>query len=343
MKEDIRELFLCTLDTNNLKLKNLPNFIFLCGGDIFDDKVDSNTNQATATATENVPPTVYKSMRKAVYDASMFNLPISKRLVIAEFYDDWINHGVIKNLIDLEVFIADIASSIVLILEAPGAYAELGSFSVIDDISNKLILIVNDNLVGDKTYTNLGPIKYLEDNDKTVFRYNWNVRYSISGDSIKTVLDNDAYETAEMILNHISDELDTVKISNPKINYLKKGHLCFLIGDLIYNFHALKLSEINYYLNNYFDIEGLNKKLINSCLYILEKFDFIKTVVMGDTYFISTSENKGFIKYSYDFESKKELTFGGVNDIRNFLEKYYAENDKYRFKVIEKEGMYGHS
>lgn len=341
MTEDIRELFLCTLDTNNLKLKNLPNFIFLCGGDISDYEVDSNISPATTS--EDVPPTVYKSMRKAVYDASLFNLPISKRLVIAEFYDDWIDHGVIKNLIDLEIFIADIASSIVLILEAPGAYAELGSFSVIEDISDKLILIVNDNLVGKKTYANLGPIKYLEDNDKTVFRYNWNVRYSISGDTIKTVLDSNAYETAEMILNQISDKLDTVNIANPKINYFKKGHLCFLIGDLIYNFHALKFNEISYYLRNYFFIDELSKRLIKSCLYILEKFEFIKIVVMGDTYFISTAENKGFIKYSYDVESKNEASFKGVNDVRNSLERYYAENDKYRFKVIEKEGMYGHS
>jgi hypothetical protein len=235
--KDIRESFLYCVDIKKLRLQKLPNFIFLCGGE-------------TTTIKSEGQPNKYKSMRGAILDNIECIPTLSDKIRLAEDYKDWLEHGTIKNLIDFELAIADMAGAIVLILEAPGAYAELGSFSVLDKLSEKLILIVNNKLISENSYINLGPIKYLEDNSKVVLKYSWEVSYTVRGlerDKVDTMLTGDSHtllEQAKMISNNINIKAAELSQKNPVLDLHRGGHLCFVIGDLIYNFSALRVHEI---------------------------------------------------------------------------------------------------
>ena len=292
------------LDYEKLRLKNIPNFIFLCGG-------EHKRIEADPLIPNSLPQ--YRSMRGALMDVLHQFPEIGSKVKLAEEYNDWLNHGVVGNLIELELAIADMAGSIVLFLEGPGAYAELGSFCTNEYISQKLILIVNENINQDteETYINLGPIKYLTDNNKIVLRYSWDIQYNVIGfkrDKIKTIISSGHTETIDkikLIASRISEETQRISVAAPKVDVSKIGHICFIIADLIKTFHALKISEIHHLISSHFLKDEKPLKFTRTCLYILKNFNFISEVNYGDKYYVSTENNNGFIKYYFSEDPQK--------------------------------------
>ncbi|MFM4931281.1 retron St85 family effector protein [Aeromonas dhakensis] len=336
--EQLTEGFLMCLDYNKLRLKNIPNFIFLCGGET--ERIEPNEEKAKTLPRYSNPQ--YKSMRGALIDVIYNHPELSGKIKLAEEYNDWLEHGVVGNLVDLEIAIADMSGSIVLFLEAPGAYAELGSFCTNEQISQKLILIVNENInPGDEiSYINLGPIKHLTDNEKRVLRYSWDIEYSVSGhnkDKIKPLISsayNITLDKINLIAEQIAYETKLISVGEPKIDTSKLGHICFIIADLIKTFHALKINEINSFVMSYFDKKERSLKTIKACIYILKKFNLITESHNGDTYYIPTEENIGFIKYYFTSNIAEYTKEKSASDISNKLLTYYHEHDKFRYRAI---------
>lgn len=322
--ESIRQRHLDKINLDGLRLKNLPNFIFLCGGDIGRKKLSDQEQY------------FFNSMRGAIYDLLLSRRAIFDRVKLAEDTKNWAEHGTINNLIDFELAIADMAGVIILILEGPGAYAELGSFSVLPSLSEKLILVVNQEIIDKESFIHLGPIKYLDDNNRVVLRYDWPVKYIVNGrTNIKTYIDENPTvitRKANIILENILEKEKQISVVSPSFDTSRKGHLCFLIGDLIYNFCSLRLREIKDYVSVYFEQYHITDKEVKECLFILENFEFIKECDFGDKYYSPSNTNKGFIKYSYS-DAEYNNSF---SDIRKFLLKLYEEYDVSRFHAYEK-------
>lgn len=331
--ENLTDGFLMCLDYEKLRLKNIPNFIFLCGGD--HSRIEAEPNNSDRTPK-------YSSMRGALMDV-IHNFPeIGTKVKLAEEYNDWLEHGVVGNLIDLEFAIADMAGSIVLFLEGPGAYAELGSFCANEHILQKLILIVNEKTNPDTetSYINLGPIKYLLDNNKIVLRYAWDVQYHINGinkNRIKPIISSEHDKTIEkinMIASRITEETKKISVSAPKVDVGKIGHICFIIADLIKTFHALKIGEINYFISSYFKVSNNKAGLAKTCIYILKNLGFITEINNGDKYYVSTENNNGFIKYYYSDNINEFIGVKNTSELSAALLSYYSEHDKPRFGAI---------
>lgn len=328
--KDIRENFLYCLNLKKIRLRNLPNFVFLCGG----------TTARLKSSTIEGNPELYQSMRKAIFDVCHTSHPnLANKIVLAESYQDWAAHGTVRSLIDFELAIADMASAIVLILEAPGAYAELGSFSVLDQLAEKLILIVNEKMIAGDSYISLGPIKYLEETDRIVKRFSWDSEYIVDArnkSSLKTLLNGSVAEVLKKatgiaaVIDNLSEDMSH---KSPCIDMSRDGHICFVIGDLIYNFGALKLREIVDYLKDYFCINKSSDSFVKSCLYILESFDFICKVPNGDIFYVPTSKNIGFLKYSYSEDIFKETGCKNIAEVRGQVLAFYSDKEPLRFET----------
>lgn len=335
--DDIRDNFLLCIDTQKLRVKNLPNFIFICGGLIGDLGMQD----------PETPPPLPKSMRDALMRRipEIQIIPAGKRItpdkiILAEEFQDWLEHSIVDNLIDFEIVLADLASAVILVVEGLGSYAELGSFSIIESISDKLITIVNTNTIVDRSFINLGLLKYLEDNNRTLLKYRWDVRYILSGiDSTRVNLaltgnHEQVNRIADVILERLTEEVDKKTKNTVNFNKNAKGHICLLIADLIYIFSALKIGEIKKCLNDGFEI-NITQKKIKEYIYTLEKLGYVSTDHSGDTYYISTEKNIGFIKYRYISDKEKIYNFNDVNDIKISALLYYTEHDNARFSVIK--------
>ncbi|PKB90272.1 hypothetical protein A8A01_07350 [Ewingella americana] len=334
--DDIRDNFLLCIDTKKLRVKNLPNFIFICGGliaDLGDHEPDA-------------PPPLPKSMRDALMRRipEMRHIPLNKRItsdkiILAEEFQDWLEHSIVENLIDFEIVLADLASAVILVVEGLGAYAELGSFSIIESISEKLITVVNTNTTVQRSFINLGLLKYLEDNNRTLLKYRWGVRYSVSAREETRVnlsltgSHEEINQIADVILERLTTEVEIKTQQSVNFNSQAKGHVCLLIGDLIYIFSALKVSEIRKCLNDGFGI-NITLKKIKEYIYTLEKLGYVDIEHSGDTYYIATAKNQGFIKYRYVPDKDTIYEFSDVNDIKANALLYYRDHDNARLAVI---------
>jgi len=75
------------------------------------------------------------------------------------------------DLLSLENMLAESVHAVVIILESPGAIAELGAFANHPNLRNKLVVIVDKKYRKARSFIRLGPVRYLEKktNSKVIF------------------------------------------------------------------------------------------------------------------------------------------------------------------------------
>lgn len=325
--EDIKELtsaFLSNVDVEKISLKNLPNYVFFCGGGLNGDDLSKIGKEQEDQV---------KSLRSAVlHYLSSKEKELYQNVILAEKFHDWLEDANVNNLIDFEILLAGLAAAVVLIVEGPGAHAELGVFSVMPQISSKLIAIYNTNDVSDgqRTFIEWGPIKYLEKNEKTVLRHEWGVNYQVANNTISQVIKNDA--DFQSLVNIIGYQLaSNIQVKSKQTSTFSKENpsdMCLLVADLIYVFSALKLREIKSYINDYLKIE-LEEKVLKEYLYSLKNLGLIKEKDAGAKYFLPTDNNQGFVKYQFIKKIDNDLNLS-ISSVKPKLLSLYLKGDKER-------------
>ena len=72
-----------------------------------------------------------------------------------------------KDLLSLENLLANSANVVVILLQSPGTFTELGAFTNYKELSNKLIVIIDPKFVRKKSFINLGPDIFLRTKTKS--------------------------------------------------------------------------------------------------------------------------------------------------------------------------------
>lgn len=328
---EIGEAFLVSLNVESLRLTNLPNFVFFCGGLQGERDVEGTL----------IPNSMRSAvLKKLVTCTSRTFSELNSNIILAEEFEDWLHYSNVSNLIDFEIPLAELARMVVLILEGPGAYAELGSFCVLNSIQKKLITIVNTESIPDGSFINHGPLKYLEEKGEQspVVRLNWRVTYKANHNIISSSLSDsihDIYETSQIIVDTLAHEYEKRNVISPKIDIKNPGHQALIIADLIYLFSGLIIKEIRENLKYIYKLELSNEK-IKELIYILICLRFVRKseITNGSSvYYVSTENNSGFIKYSYN-ELKNEFKFSSSGEVKGRLLAWYKSNDKFRFRAI---------
>lgn len=85
-----------------------------------------------------------------------------------------------KDLQTLEVIYAHDVDFTLLILESPGSIAELGTFTQIPDIRDRLVVLVSNNFYGSESYISRGPLSLLAmHNPNSVIYYDKHNKYDL--------------------------------------------------------------------------------------------------------------------------------------------------------------------
>ena len=321
---DIRSDFLRQIDVEGLSLKNLPNYVFLCGGKI--NPVDT-TPTDTATIDRE---THFLSLRDAILQhLSVKEKEFYQRIILAENFRDWLDDANISNLIDFETLLAGLAVAVILIVEGPGAYAELGAFSVIPEISPKLISIYNVKALSSRSFIEWGPIKYLEKHKRTIFPHEWGFDLVINKGEVeyKLVNDQDLTSLVEIIVSQVLSDVKIKTKSSSIFDLKNEAHICLLVADLIYIFSALKIREINDYLEEFFSID-LAERRLGEFLYSLERLKIIKKKSVGATYYLPGDINSGYIKYKFINSSGNIVS--SSNEVKSSMIIHYMSHDQER-------------
>lgn len=80
------------------------------------------------------------------------------------------------DLLRLENLLAKSVHVIVIVLESPGAIAELGAFANHEELKRRLVVIVDQKYKKDKSFIMLGPVRMLKKTNNAVIYYNFEDR-----------------------------------------------------------------------------------------------------------------------------------------------------------------------
>ena len=193
--------------------KKFSTMVFLCGAN-----KDSNNVSAR---------------REALQTFAKRNLP-NTRFFLAEslLNNDLIKSDKSKNLLDLEESLSQFADCIVVILESPSAFAELGAFCH-ETLRKKLIVINDIKYKNSESYINLGPIKAIKSSSASgndcVISYRMNDDGVHHTDSI-----GDVFDPLSKLLHKfsIAKHRVTLELCDPGNNVNKVSVM--MMHDLIY-------------------------------------------------------------------------------------------------------------
>lgn len=254
------------LDIAKFTATFIPPKIFLCGG-----------------PTRAMLP---ESVRQRIIDHYASNdLEVFNAIIQAEDFNDYYKEGIYSDLVEFETDIANISTLVIVCLESPGSFVELGMFCGSKALAKKLLVIAPQEEVDKKnSFIYHGPLaRLLQHDKKSVVSYPW---------ADPAVL---KYEHLEFISVDIMNRLDDVKASE-KFDPENSGHVALLIYDIIGIISPVKKEEIQLSLLA-LGIFPSQRKL-NKLLYLLERIKLIAfTTYSSVDYYYSVGELQRRIKF----------------------------------------------
>ena len=138
------------LDNTVSRFITYPKFVFLCGKAYGDGEYDETNRGIT-----------HKYLRHKSEDIFIV---LSEKL-----WEDSFDSNI--DLLTFEEFLAEVSDSIILFVESPGSFCELGAFAYAEKLfSDKLIIVIDEKYRGDKSFIITGPTaKALKDGAKVVY------------------------------------------------------------------------------------------------------------------------------------------------------------------------------
>lgn len=213
------------LDAEKIHVQAPSDIIFLCGGLI------SDLAQATPL-----------SLRDAFY--KIIDNPVlrDRELILAEnvtkellFFDKY------RDILALETDLAQIVELILLFCESEGSLAELGAFSVIDEIASRLFVVVRAEHWESDSFIKLGPLRKIE------IKYSRDSIFVVHDDQIglrrHSAADVDKDKLKKLLDEPLRKRLGRVK-EPTTFDPNRSGHLIKLIVGFVQEYGALDVNEI---------------------------------------------------------------------------------------------------
>lgn len=210
----------------------------------------------------------------------------------------WKRFGSVKkiDLLTYEHYLAESCDSVILFSESLGTAAELGAFSLNDDLVKKLIVIIDSKYEGDDSFINNGPVEKINSLAKGNVIY-CNLKSSMeSSDLINKMQEYiQLKKTCEinkdikkvLVHSYLMEILDIIYLLGPISDkdvfyiykYLKdfKGHMKFNLAKYEPRFAIDYLSNIGLiheYGNNYYDVNAKKYKNYGFILFNINEIKF---------------------------------------------------------------------
>lgn len=268
---------------------NVLKFVFLCGANKDKDSISER--------------------RKALIEFSNKHLVHAQFFLAERMFSTLQKEGHKGNILDVEHQISNFADHILIILESPSAFTELGAFAH-TKLREKLIVINDKQYEHEKSFINLGPIKAIEEHSGKQNILN----YKMSADGIKR-LDaiGDVFAPLyELLKEPIKGKASAIKLDScdPSKHFDKNSAM--FIHDLIYFTGLIYLKELVEVLKIIF---GDNSFKLKEHLAILTAFESIQRNDNG-----IYKSNIGKTYYDYKFDTNKI-----ISSFRNYMLKGYPE------------------
>lgn len=297
------------LDLNGLRVRAPTSTIFLCGGLV------------NMTASKPI------SLRDAFLRVN-HNPPLSKyRSLLAEEANVFFPEGNYKDLLKFESDIAQVAELVILFSESAGSIAELGAFACIPEISQRLLVVVDDHNFNQKSFVKLGPLLSLENKYGNQSIYVVNRGY-LGFSSILDVSGLKLSEFAAEISGAISTRLEVAQVPT-RFDEGRGGHIIKLITGLIQFYGAVRFDEIRDMLLRMglsISDEDIGNYLLCSCI-----MDWVDKTRSGFIDYYSARASRAALTIKLKDSSPRIDRERWNSDIRD----YWRSKQPDRFRLIQ--------
>lgn len=232
------------------------------------------------------------------------------------------------DLLAFEIDFAQICGLVLLFSESEGSIAELGSFSMIDEIASRLLVVVRDYYLKEDSFIKLGPIQQLRNNyrEQSVFTLN-DDDINVAKKTVHTV-------SLRILSDRLAPAIDLrFNAVRQRTQFDRKlvGHLIKMMVGFVQEFGALTAKELRILLSE-FDIR-ISEKRIDRLLLCAEAALWVVRERRGfETYFIALPADRDglilrFVKGADLFNRARR---------RQVIRDYWEEQDGLRHKAILK-------
>lgn len=263
--------FISTVDPKKATVVSFPEFIAIFGG-----AISAPGKKSKAKSQRDAFVRWVRQNRNDLQDL----------LLLPENYDDWNDFNTYSDLLLFEKDLGYLTSAVLVFLESPGAIAELGAFSQIDSLSERLVIVVADNHHPRKSFISLGPIRSVVNTrgHPNSFCVIPNVKPEELAEHIPEVV---------RILDQKRKRTNRGSAFDPK----NSQHEILLVLDLVNLFIVCQVNELQTLLS-FLGIEATIARL-DQILFVLEKTELVICKHYGDNkYFVPKRFRNTYIDYT---------------------------------------------
>lgn len=273
---------------------DITKFVFLCGA--------------------NKAPKIISERRKALIEFSKIHLPHTQFFLAENMFSTLKDEGHKGNILDVENLISDFSDYILIVLESPSAFTELGAFSH-DQLRAKLVVVNDFEYKDEDSFINLGPIKAIEEKsgkERIVY-------YKMSADGVENrdAIGDTYHQIFELLKDPIKSTGKAVSLESldPSTNFDKKSAM--FLHDLIYLSGPMLHKEVIELLKLIFGNNNYNKAA--HLLAMLTSFESIERNTCG----LYRSKIKQPY-YDFRFDTSKYISTFRNYTLKDYPERLYA-------------------
>jgi len=299
------------VDTNSVRVHAPSPILFLCGG---------KTNVTAAH-----PSSLREAFTRVFYGRPKFE---RYAMLMAEDVNVFFPRGNYKDILRFEADIAQISDLIVLFSESFGSAAELGAFSMVEEIALRLLVVIDDKHYGDVSFITLGPIRSLENNqgDTSICVLN---RADINIHSIENVSNVNLATFGDRVETAINNRKATNR-EHSRFNKNREGHIIKLITGLIQYYGALTIDEIQLFIERFGCVVSL--EILQNFLLCSEFAKWTVRIKGVSTYYCDVGSGNEALQFSAkaSFQPFDKLRW------RADVSSYWQRADADRYSVIQR-------
>jgi hypothetical protein len=298
------------LDAGRIHVQSASDVIFLCGGPFSD-----------------ISTTIPLSLRDAFLKILDYE-PLKERILIQaeEITSGYSFFEHYDNILDFETDLAQIVELIILFSESEGSLAELGAFAMIDEIAQRLFVIVRQKHWDELSFIKLGPLRRIER------KYSRESIYVVEDADIG-MQDDSAALVDKVALGALLKGPLTVRLKKPRdpttFDSARSGHVIKLIVGLVQEYGALEVAEIEYLLQ--LSDSTRTTAEIRSYLHCAESVGWLKKLSKGSNDFFVAKKTR---LDAATIPSKPTAEIKNKTRRRLLIREYWKTTDALRHKGI---------
>ncbi|MCJ2184545.1 retron St85 family effector protein [Novosphingobium sp. 1949] len=308
--------FIDKLSSGSVRVYPPTKRVLLCGG---------NVSKVIEPEYETVMKSLRDSCLRSRFSENIKDFPKFEFLQIEEIHEFFNKDCPYFDLLEFEKDMAQICELVLLITEGAGSFVELGSFSIIDEIKEKLLLVIRRKFVGAESYIARGPVAALRKAHPNSVAVLSDAVVGIEGENFSKI---DPYKFG----NFLRSPLDVrIKESAERttLDVSKFNHACKFYAGILREFYALNDDELI--------------QLMECFGFKFDTFSFEKVVFCSSILKWTGTTSAGFDRLHFARPENEATQFGfadGWKDKsrrRQILRAHWEEVDPHRIAAVDEE------